>query len=195
MAAADLHGDDDEFRQGLELSGERGVCAWVALAEAYGAVSGDDFEEDGEEAEGVFVCVFEAGAFDDGDEEEAEEDEPEIEGELAAEMVREVAGLCVVEFVVGPDAEGFFFVDVGLADGHGDGEDGDVHHDKVADLDGGVQVGDVDHGETSGTGRGGLEETGEEAVAAGEGCDGWIIEIEDDEEDEIDTVEDNQDPE
>lgn len=58
-----------------------------------------------------------------------------------------------------------------------------------------MQVGDVDHGETSGAGRGGLEETSEEAVAAGEGCDGWIIEIEDDEEDEIDAVEDNQDPE
>lgn len=116
MAAANLHGDDDKFRQRLELRGKGGVGAWVALAEAYGTVGRDDFEEDGEQGEGVLVCVFEAGAFDDGDEEEAEENEPEVEGELAAEMVGEVAGFCVVEFVVGPDAEGFFFVDVGLTD-------------------------------------------------------------------------------
>lgn len=76
MATTDLHGDDDEFGEGFELCGEGGVGAGEAEGEADGAVCGDDFEEDGEEAEGVFVCVFEPLAFDDGDEEEAEEDEP-----------------------------------------------------------------------------------------------------------------------
>lgn len=55
VAAADLHGYDDEFGKGLEFAGERGVCAGVAEGEADGAVGGDDFEEDGEEGEGVFV--------------------------------------------------------------------------------------------------------------------------------------------
>lgn len=55
MAPTDLHGDDDEFGEGLELAGERGVCARVAEGEADGAVRGDDFEQDGEEGEGVLV--------------------------------------------------------------------------------------------------------------------------------------------
>ena len=79
VAAADLHGDDDEFGEGLELAREGGVGVRVAEAEADGAVRGYDFEEDGEEREGVLVCVFEAPALDDGDEEEAEEDVPQVE--------------------------------------------------------------------------------------------------------------------
>ena len=71
MAPTDLHGDDDEFAEGAELAAERSVDAGVPEAETDGAVGGDDFEEDGEEGEGDFLCVFESGAFDDGDEKEA----------------------------------------------------------------------------------------------------------------------------
>ncbi len=80
MTATNLHGDDDEFGQGTKLRGEGGVAIGVAERETDGAVGGDDFEEDGEEAEGNILCVLESGAFDDGDEEEAQEDEPEIKG-------------------------------------------------------------------------------------------------------------------
>lgn len=61
MPSADLHGDDDEFGEGLELAGEGGVYAWVAKGEADCAVGGDDFEEDGEEGEGVFVGLWVGG--------------------------------------------------------------------------------------------------------------------------------------
>lgn len=61
VAASDLHGDDDEFGEGLELAREGGVDARVAEGEADGAVGGDDFEEDGEEGEGVFVGLLTRG--------------------------------------------------------------------------------------------------------------------------------------
>jgi hypothetical protein len=93
-------------------------------------------------------------------------------------MVGQVGGLFGFFFLpAGPDAKAFLFVDVGLADRHGDGKDGNVHHDEVRDLDGGVQVRDVDDGEASCAGRGGLEEAREEAVAAREGGDGWVVEL------------------
>lgn len=177
VAAADLHGDDDEFGDCFELCGEGGVCAGEAEGEADGAVGGDDFEEDGEEAEGVFVCVFETLAFDDGDEEEAQEDEPQIERELATQVVGEVGGVSVVVVFVGPDAEGFLLIYVGLSHRHGDGEDGDVHHDQVANLDGGMELRDVDDGESGGTGGCSLKETREETVTSGNGSDGRVVEL------------------
>jgi hypothetical protein len=45
-----------------------------------------------------------------------------------------------------------------LTHGDGDWEDRYVHHDEVRDLDGRVQVGNVDNCETGGAGSGGLEE-------------------------------------
>ena len=62
-----------------------------------------------------------------------------------------------VVIVVGPDTERLLFVDVGLAHGHGNGEDGDVHHDQITDLDGGMEVSDVDNCESGGAGCGRLE--------------------------------------
>ena len=129
MTPADLHGHDNELAQGAELAREAGVEAGEAEGEADGAVGGDDFEEDGEEAEGVLVWVFEAGAFDDGNEEEAEEDEPEVERELAAEVMGKVGRLGVVFVVVaGPNTKRLLFVDVGLSHRHGDWEDRNIHH-------------------------------------------------------------------
>lgn len=155
VSAADLHGDDDQLAQGLELAREARVDAGIPHAEAHSAVRRDDLEEHAEQRERVVVCVFQAGTLDDGDEEEAEEDVPQIERELAPQMGADVAGGRVVVRVVGggamaPDAEGLFFVDVGAARADGDGEDGDVHHDEVRDLGGGVQGSDVDDGETGG---------------------------------------------
>ena len=181
MAAADLHGDDDEFGDDGELAGEGGVDAWVAEGEADGAVGGDDFEEDGEEREGVFVGVGESVAFGDGDDEEAEGDVPEIEPQLAPEMGPDVGGLFFVFGFFGagaPDAEGFFFVDVGAADRDGDREDGDVHHDHIGDLDAGVEGGEVDGGKAGGAGGGGLEEAVEETEAGGvDAGDCWVVEL------------------
>lgn len=79
VAAADLHGDDDEFGDYRELGGEGGVDVGVAEREADGTVGGDDLEEDGEHGEGVVVCVLEPAAFREGDDEEAEEDVPQVE--------------------------------------------------------------------------------------------------------------------
>lgn len=176
VATSDLHGDDDEFGQRFQLTRERGVDAWVAETETDGSVGGDDLEEHGEEGEGVVVCVLEPAAFDDGNEEEAQKDEPQIEGELASQMVAEVARLCFVIFI-SPDAEGLLFVDVGLAHGHGNWKDGDIHHDQVAHLNGGVEVGNIDDGKPGSTCCGGLKEAVEEAESGWKNCNGRIIEL------------------
>lgn len=76
VAAADLHGDDDEFGEDGELGGEGGVDVRVAEGHADSAVGGDNLEEDGEECEGVVGGVLEAVAFREGDDEQAEEDVP-----------------------------------------------------------------------------------------------------------------------
>lgn len=79
-------------------------------------------------------------------------------------MVGEVGGVGgVVVVFVRPDSQRLLFVDVCLSHGHCYGEDGDVHHDEVADLDGGMQFSNVDNSKSSGAGRSGLEETSEEA--------------------------------
>ncbi len=46
--------------------------------------------------------------------------------------------------VVGVDAQGALFVDVGVAHGYYDGVDGDVHHDYVEDEEANAHVGDGD---------------------------------------------------
>ena len=76
VAAADLHGDDDEFGEDVELPGERGVHVGVAEGKTDGAVCGDDFEEDGEECEGVLIRVGELVAFDNGDDEQSQGNVP-----------------------------------------------------------------------------------------------------------------------
>lgn len=85
-------------------------------------------------------------------------------------MGTDVAGFFIVFFFFGcgaPEAERFFFVDVCAADRDGDGEDGDVHHDEVGDLDAGVEIGEVHVSEASGAGRDGLEEAIENTITRG----------------------------
>lgn len=83
MSAADLCGDDDEFGEGAELARETCVEAGIAKGEAHSAVCGHDFKEHREESKSVVVCVFKSVAFDNGNEEETQEDEPEIKRQLA----------------------------------------------------------------------------------------------------------------
>lgn len=95
-------------------------------------------------------------------------------------MRSDVALISRVVFVflfTGVDAEGFFFVDVGAAHGDGDGEDGNIHHDEVGDLDCRVEEGEVDDCEAGGAGGGGLEEAVEDADAAREGGDDGVMEL------------------
>lgn len=47
VAAADLHGDDDELGDDAELGAESGVDGGVAQGDAHSAIRGDDFEEAG----------------------------------------------------------------------------------------------------------------------------------------------------
>lgn len=101
---------------------------------------------------------MQAGALHDGDDEEAQEHVPQIEGQLSTHVGTEVAILDALILVVGVDAEGLLLVDVGLTHRDGDREHGDVHHDQVGDLDGGVQVGKVDDRKPSRASRRGLEE-------------------------------------
>jgi hypothetical protein len=148
MSTTDLHSDDDEFGEGGELSRETGVGLRVAERETDGAVGGHDFEKDGEEGEGRLTEVFEPRALDNGDEEEAEEDVPQIEGELATEMGAEIAAARRVFFDAVVYTEGSLLVHICLTQTDGDGEDGNVHHDEIGDLDGWMQFGYVNNGET-----------------------------------------------
>lgn len=76
------------------------------------------------------------------------------------------------------NAERLFFVDVGTADGDGDGKDGDVHHDEVGDLNGGVECREVDIGETCCSGRGSLKPAIENSNARRQDRDDWVFELE-----------------
>jgi len=179
VTATELHCDDDELGERLHLPRERSVDTWVAKTETDGAVGRDDLEEDREQGKGVVVCVFKTIAFDDGNQEKTQEDEPQVEGELATKMVTQVARVffvCVV-VIVGPDAERLFFVDVRLAHTHCDGEDGYVHHNQVTNLNGRVEIGDVNHGKTGGTGGCSLEKTIEEPESRWEGNNGGVVEL------------------
>ena len=82
-----------------------------------------------------------------------------------------------VVVIIGPYAKGFLFVDIGLAHGHGDWEDGDVHHDQVADLNGRMEISDVDNGESGSTGCSRLEEAVKEAESGWKDGNGRIIKL------------------
>ena len=131
--------------------------------------------------------------LDDGDEEQSEEDVPKIETQLSTQMGSDVTRFFgVVGFFArgAVDPQAFLFVDVGAADGDGYGEDRDVHHDEVRDLDARVEIGQRDRGKAGGSCRGGLEEAVEKAESVGvETCDNWVFEVEDDEEDDVEAVE------
>lgn len=66
-------------------AGEAVVVVGDAEGEADGAVGGDDFEDDAEDAEAG--CVGgEARPLDDADEKDGEEEPPEVVGELGADV-------------------------------------------------------------------------------------------------------------
>ena len=70
-------------------------------------------------------------------------------------------------WIVGVDAEGALFVDVGIAHGDDDGVDADVHHDYVEDQQADAQAGDCDDVEATTADGEGLEETVNGASAVG----------------------------
>lgn len=180
VAATDLHGDDNEFGDDAKFGGERGVDICVAQTEADGAVGADDLEEDGEHGEG-WVAALDAVAFRDGDYEEAEENVPQIERQLSSQMGTNVRGLFFVGvFFCGGavDAEGLLFVDVGSTDGNGDGEDGDVHHDKVGYLDRRMQCSQIDNSESSCTCRHSLKPTIQDSNVDWQFCDDSVTQLE-----------------
>lgn len=184
MTATNLHRHDNEFRKGAEFSRERWICAGEAKGEANGTVSGYNFEEDGESIEGVILGLIigiDLLAFRDTDGEESEEDVPEIKGELFTEMDADVgAGGVRVGFFVGfrVQAEGLFFVDIGATDGDGDGEDGDVHHDQIGHLNGGMEFTNGDDRHAGSTGCSGLEDGVEDTKADGSVGDGRVVKVE-----------------
>ena len=67
-------------------------------------------------------------------------------------------GLGLCEFF-GEDAEGAFFVDVGVTEGEGDGQGAQIHHVDVETEQGGPELRDVDDVEASASHGEGLEET------------------------------------
>lgn len=127
-------------------------------------------------------------------------------------MRTDVRRLCAsfVFTTFGVNAERPFFVNVGAADGDSEWEDGNIHHDQVGNLDGGVEGGNVDSSKAGSTGRQRLEEAVQKLITRWECCYSRIVEltklvateqseygltyIEDNEEDEIDAVEDDKNP-
>lgn len=122
--------------------------------------------------------VLQARAFDNGDDEEAQEDVPQVEGQLATYVGAEIAISAVLVFITRPYAEGLLFVHVGLTHGNGDGKDRNVHHDQVRDLNGGMQVRETDDGKACSTSGGSLEEAIQETETSGQAFDSWGVELE-----------------
>ena len=83
MATTEHHGDDDELADDFELRRETGVGVWVSQRESDGAVSGYDLEKHAEHGESVLVRVSKLVAFHDADDEQAQEEIPQIERQLA----------------------------------------------------------------------------------------------------------------
>lgn len=80
------HDDDEhEFAEGVPRAAEGVGVVGDAGAQAYGAEGGDGVEEDGVEVE-AGRGDREAGAFDDGDDEVADEEPPGVGGELRFEV-------------------------------------------------------------------------------------------------------------
>lgn len=79
----------------------------------------------------IVGSILNMGTLSDADDEEAEENVPQIEGQLFPQMCTDEGGLCaVLRFVaIGIDTETGLFVDVGFTHRNGNGEDGNVHHD------------------------------------------------------------------
>ena len=94
-----------------------------------------------------------------------------------------------------PDAERLLFVYVRSANGNGNGEDGDVHHNHIADLDGRMKICQTDRREAGSSGGRSLEPSIEEAIAEGEMGDCLVIQIKNDEENQVDYVEGDENPE
>lgn len=88
------------------------------------------FSPMGEGVTNIVGSVLNMATFCDTDDEEAEEDVPQIKGQLFPQMCTDEGGLPAILWLVavGVDAEAGFFVDVGFTYRDGNGEDGDVHH-------------------------------------------------------------------
>lgn len=84
----------------------------------------------GEGGTNIVGSILDMAALCDADDEKAEEDVPQIKGQLFPQMCADKGGLPTVFrlIVIGIDSKTGFFVDVGFAHGDGDGEDGNVHH-------------------------------------------------------------------
>lgn len=74
-------------------------------------------------------------------------------------------------------AKRLLFVDIGPANGDGNGEDGDVHHNHVRGLDGRVNLGKIHGAETSRPGARSLKPTDKESDIERELFYGWGIEL------------------
>jgi hypothetical protein len=120
---------------------------------------------------------LQAGAFHDGDDEEAQEDIPQVERQLATYVGTKVAVLGALVFIARPDAERFLFVDVGLTHGNSNGKDRDVHHDEVRHLDGGMQISETDDREACSASGSGLEEAVKEAETPRQAFNSWGVEL------------------
>lgn len=115
--------------------------------------------------------------------------------------MREQVGPCVllVEVLtvdVGVDAQRSLFVSVGATDGHGDGEDSDIHHDEEGDLDGRADFSEIEGRCTSVTGGSGLEKSGEDAGTHRQaGGDFIVVKVEGDDKDHVEGVKSDENPE
>jgi hypothetical protein len=97
---------------------------------------------------------LETGSFCDGDNEEAQEYIPKIEGELSSKMGADVRRLTFIFVLLcrrSIYAQRIFFVNIGTTDGNGNWKYGDIHHDEVRHLDSRVKLGKVYHTKSSGT--------------------------------------------
>ena len=91
-------------------------------------------------------------------------------------MGSEITTLGII-FIVVPYTEGLLFVDVRLTHGDSDGENGNVHHDKIRYLYGGMELSNIHHCKSSRSRSGGLEETVKESESGREGSNSGVFQL------------------
>ncbi|KAL8680070.1 MAG: hypothetical protein Q9186_003709 [Xanthomendoza sp. 1 TL-2023] len=185
MSASDLHRDDDKFRHDRKLPGEGRIRVGVSQRKPHCTIRRDNLKQATIDGERILIRILKVFPLGNCDDEKTQEDVPQIERQLSPEMGPDVArlvGVLIILPSIGIDAKRFLLVHIGATNRDGDGEDGDI--------------GEVDRCKSRSSSGRSLEEPVQYAVPDTTNLrDHRVVYIQDDEEDEIQTVQKNQDPE
>jgi hypothetical protein len=118
VSSANLHCDDDKFRNHIELCGQGGIDTRVTETQANGTVGRYNLKEDAKQCK-IRVATLNARSLGDRDDKQPEEDKPQIKGQLTPKMgsnIRRIGFVFAFFGIAGVDAKGLFFVHIGSPD-------------------------------------------------------------------------------